>query len=391
MKPNKIVEICWYLVIISIGIGYIARSIFLLEISLFFGLSFLRNIQIKTKDIYNIFGMVMVLLGVVISRLFYTPDISYFVNVSFIIKTYAFFIFLYIYITRYGFPFNSLYIIAFFSLPHAFAYFFGFNVFSGWQFSGLYSDPNYLSPDLLSSLSSSLILVNSNISRSKKLLFLFAFFVSIILIILTASRTAISASVLIFLSIFILKLYSKISKFYVFSILFATIFLVFGNFLDNLFDIPHVKFIIDRFFYTSKGGDLYENERYFLWEKAYELIQDTGLFEGYNPDTFIQVYGKTVHHAWLNLGLRMGSYTFWMHSLIFAVGLILWTYKHANMLRLKQINAFGGESFLLIFCISISFMIFSISVEYMYYYWFMLFIIYMKGFLSYPNVNLPNK
>lgn len=388
---KNIIYLCWYLMLASIGFEYLSKPLFLLEavtvtglLSLFFG----TKLRLFKKDLHYVMGMFFVLLGTFVSRLFYTTELAMFVNISFVIKTLLFFLFVYFFISRYGFPKRSLVLISFFSFPHFIGYVLGLDLYSGNQFGGFHGDPNYLGPDLLASFSASLVMINQRNLGRLKWIFVFTLLVSVFLILLSVSRTATMAALVIMLFYFFKLGISNKDYFWLrFLTFLATFFLCFVMFSPDLSDNVYIQRLNDRFFNSSKGGDLVENERYLVWEISYRLIQENAIFKGYGVQEFLKKqYHFLSHNAWLDIGIKMGSYSFWSHAIISGFGLIFWIVKYLK--RMSKISTWGTNSYMLIFSISVSLMMFSISVSHMYYYWFILFIVYIVGWLPWRERKL---
>lgn len=391
IKPNNSLKTCWYLLLFAIGSDYFSKPTFLLEIITFFGLLVFfqsSKFYLTRKDVKNILGMLIIMAGVIISRLFFTPYLSSFLNISFVIKMSFFFLFSYFFITRYGFPFKSLYVISLYVLPHFIGYIIGLNQIYDGQFGGFHGDPNYLSPDLLSSFLASLILVFSKKTNPRlKLFFSFIFLASGYLILISISRSATMAMILI-LILTISKSYFSNKRSFLLKVLFVLILFLFigSSILEIVLENEYIEKLNSRFFESSKGASLQDNERYVAWAISYETIANTGLFKGYGIDSFLlNKYRFVSHNSWLDIGLKNGSYTFWVHSILYVFGLLNWVFKYFK--NRARIPAWGVETFLLVFALSVSLMMFSISVSHMYYYWFILFLIYLKGILHFPETN----
>ena len=389
IKPNSTLKVCWYLLLVAVGTDYISKATFLLEIATFVGLlTFFKSSKfyLTRKDVNNILSMIVIMAGIIISRLIYTPYLSNFLNISFVFKMSVFFLFTYFFITRYGFPFKSLYVIALFALPHFIGYLTGLNLHYHGQFGGFHGDPNYLSPDLLSSFLASLILMNSKkLKPQLKLLFIFIFLVSVFLILMSISRTA-SMSIILILILIIGKSYFSNKRSFFLKVLFILIVGLFvgSNILGIVLENEYIEKLNTRFLESGTGGGIVENERFVAWDISYETIQNTGLFTGYGVDAFLlNKYRFISHNSWLDIGIKNGSYSFWSHSIFYVLGLLNWGYKYFN--NRARIPTWGVETFMLVLALSISFMMFSISVSHMYYYWFILFLIYIKGILHFPE------
>jgi hypothetical protein len=277
-------------------------------------------------------------------------------------------------------------VIAFFSLPHFLAYVLGIVPLVNGQFPGLHGDPNYLSPDILSSVAASMFLINcKGLNRDLKIIFSLTLAISLYLIGLSVSRTAIMATLIIIVAFLMVKYCAEGKKMVLKLSVLLLIYFAMGEQLGNsISSSEYFTRPYNRFFNSGSGGDLIENERYLVWGISYKLIQETGLFEGYGTDNFLaNQYRFGQHNAWLDIGIRMGSYTFWVHSVIYALGLFLWVFKFFS----KGVHSIvhDTELFLIIFALSISFMIYSISVSHMYYYWFLLFLVYIRGFSVCPK------
>ena len=364
----------------------------LLEIGLVVGLTSVlvsKKIKLRQRDYCCILGMLVILLGVVISRLFFSPYIPILINIAFVIKILSFFVFVYLFLTRFSFPSGTLFIIAFFSTPHFLAYILEIVPIVNGQFPGLAGDPNYSSPDILSSLVASIYLIDCRwLNKNTKVVFWITFFISIIVLVVSVSRTAILASFLIFIFYALTKSFSRwgpkgkrpLLKLGIILLCVISAIISWGtlcNFISN--NHNYIK-IYNKFFHPLAGSDLLENERYIVWDLTYNLIQKTGMFQGYGTDNFLYYqYRFGAHNSWLDIGTKMGSYTFWMHSSVFVLGLVMWIYRHLKNAEVTICNTI--ESFMLIYVIAITFMMFSVSVSHMYYYWFLLFLIYIKGIL----------
>lgn len=390
---KKLAYICFYIMVASIGVEYVSKSMYLLEAATGIGLICIfrtRNFHLKKRDVKNILIMSFIMLGVMISRLFFTPDISMVRNVLFNVKMFMFFSFIYFFITRYGFPFWCISIMALFSLPHFLGHVLGINLFLGAQFAGFHGDPNYLAPDLLTAFGASMVLAqNKNLKLKWRMIFGSTLLITFYLLLITVSRTATLASLLIILFFITKSFFTHKRSFLVKTIFIALFGLIIGaSFFEVLTENVYVDRLYARFFDSPKGGDLVENERYFVWGISFHLIQETGLFQGYGLDAFLEKqYHFLSHNSWLDIGVKNGSYTFWSHSVLYVLGFIVWGVRFFRNIR--KIPTWGVDSYLLIFSVSISFMMFSISVSFMYYYWFILFLIYVKGIMP-PSKNRYN-
>lgn len=382
-KNDKIIHNLWFLTITCIGTEYISKEYFLLEIFTFTGLAIFLNsykIQFEKKDVKNIFWITVIMLGTIISRLNSPVVTNFLMNSFYLIKMLVFFLFVYFYLSRFGFPFKTLYVISFFALPHLLGLIFGLDTFINGQFSGFHGDPNYLAPDLIASYIASLFLYNHASATSiSKFFFAGLTLISIYLILQTVSRTAFSA-VLIISILQLLKFIFNSNKLNLFKFLFFFVFLYLGLSLNygNLIDKFSQTQLYNRFFESAKGADLIENERYFVWGLSFESIQETGLFKGYTIEKFLkEKYHFVSHNAWLDIGIKEGGYTFWAHSIFYLTTLLFLLKQYLFNLRR---NIWGQNAFLFLFSFSISFMMFSISVSHMYYYWFILFILFFQFF-----------
>ncbi|HDZ07415.1 hypothetical protein LCGC14_0119110 [marine sediment metagenome] len=371
-----------------IGMEYISKRFFILELVTSIGLLAIFNSSkfiLIRKDVLTIIGFSILMLGVVVSRIFFTTHLSMFLNVSFVTKLFLFFLFLYFFITRYGLPYKSLMVIACFSLPHFIGYVLGTGTYVNGQYGGFQGDPNYLGPDLLAAFGASFVLVNNKKIGKLRIIFTGLFTISFLLILLSVSRTATMSAMLILLFYFFKKAMSGRNSFWLKVIASGLILgLLFLIFAPDLSEIEYVQRLYDRFFNSAKGGDLMENERYFVWGISFNLIQESGLFIGYGIEEFLaKQYHFLSHNSWLDIGIKMGSYTFWTHALLSLVGLVIWGFKYLK--RITKIPTWGMETFMFIFSLSISIMMFSISVSHMYYYWFIISLIYILGILPRGN------
>jgi hypothetical protein len=276
----------------------------------------------------------------------------------------------------------------FFVIPHFLAYLSGAVALKEGQFPGLHEDPNYSSPDYLSSFIASLVLFyKRNVVFKQKIIFLSFLLISIFMIFLSASRTALIAGFSVFLLFHLFKLYRSSKSFVfkngfyvIFSLLFILIFLDFfekSTLLDK---------IISRFSDSEGGSSLMENERYIVWGITFDLINTTGLFQGYGTENFLQrQYYFGAHNAWLDIGTKMGSYTFYSHILITFFGFISLFIKFIK--NIKKLEISSMESFFIFYVIGISIMIFSISVSFLYHYWFLIFLLFIFIFRPLPLRN----
>lgn len=392
IKYRTIIFACWYVMLASICMDYFSKTYFTLELSTILGLVLIfrtKRFVFKRSDLWRIGGMLVILLGMVVNRLFFKLHLSYFVNFSFIFKMSVFFLFVYFFITRYGFPFKSIFVFACAVLPHFLGLLIGMDVYYNGQFSGFHGDPNYLSPDLLASFGAGIILINHKSVKGVTWLFFTGLTaLSFFLILSTVSRTATLASIVI-LAFFIGKYaLTKSQSFITKALVFMGVVLIFGSyFYDQFVENPLIGNLYERFFESEKGGDLVENERYKVWGLSYYVIQETGLFQGYGVEQFLEKKYKFLsHNAWLDIGITTGAYTFWSFTLTSVIGLLAWFYRYAKNMR--RIEVFSVESFLLIFSFSLSFMMFSISVSYMYYFWFIIYLIYIKLVLPLPQMKV---
>lgn len=383
-KDNSLIHNMWYLTIVCIGMEYFSKEFFLLEIVTFFGVFiFLASKNYKPKqNVYKkIILMTVIMLGIIISRL-NVQDLGLLImNIFFLFKMFVFFLFVYFYLTEYGFPFKTLYLIGLFVLPHILGLILGENVFLNNQFAGLHGDPNYLAPDLLGSFIASIFIFFSNgVNKSTRYFFGILSIISLIMILMTVSRTAFSSVCIIGILLFIKKSLSNNKSFFFKAAIFAlfgfvSLTLITGDISKSVSQ----TLLYSRFFDSAKGADLIENERYIVWGISFETIQQNGLFSGYSIENFLKhKYHFVPHNAWLDIGIKEGGYTFWLHSVFYLVSLLYLLIKFLFKKGVK--NIWNIDSFIFLFCFSIAFMMFSISVSHMYYYWFILFILFIQVF-----------
>ena len=395
IKTINIIFACWYLMIFSIGTEYLSKPMFLLELSTFLGLiMFIKLNMIKKKDLIVFLGMFIIVFGVIVSRLFYTANIPIPINILFVVKMTVFFMFMYIFMKHYQFPLKSLYIMSFFVFPHFIGYLFNLVPYVFGQIGGWHGDPNYLAPDLLTSFIASVFLVfNKKINSNKKIIFLVPLVISLFLILLSISRTALMSVLLSIALMTLLSFLHKKIKFvglYTFISFFVFLIIFFTPLLDYILNNSLYLKIEDRFL-AKGGGSLQENERYITWALAYDLIQETGLFQGYGREEFLQkVYRFAAHNVFLDIGIISGSYTFWVFIYTYFFGFIFWFYTIAK--NIKSLYLWSTDIFLFIFSLSVIFMMLSISVSHMYYFWFILYLIYTKLILyKYKKINRENQ
>lgn len=374
--------------LISITAEYVSKLLFIMEISVITGvLIFIWENRIQRKKLYFlIFGGAVLFFGLIPARLLYTYDIPQIINLLFVFKCLCFFSFIYLYTERFGIPKISLNIISLSAIPHIISFLIGYPSKPG-GFSSWVGDPNYLSVSLIGCFVATLFILSDikSYSKSKYSFIYYVIFIFIILMLLrTYSRTALMAVALatvMFLYFFYRENKTK-SLFYL--LLFSLVIFILVSatpLLDTIMNSKVVIKIMDRFGSTG-GGSLLENERYIAWALAFDAIIDTGFYIPYGRDAFIKnLYHFAAHNVFLDIGLRMGSYTFFAYILVSFIGIISWLKK------ILFINDDKKEVFLFVLCCSNIFMMNSISVSDMYYFQFLIYMFFIRIF-TINKVNL---
>lgn len=378
MITNKsIITYCWYLVLFSIGFDYISKSLYTLEIGTFIGLLMLTlssKFSLRHKDIVLIGIYLFFVSGIYFSRIFYVDYNPRVVNLMFVLKNLGFFLFTYLYLSKVGYNKTSLILISLFTIPHLLMSFTGSGFLTNSaQFGGFQNDPNYLAPDLLAALVAQYYLfINERINKYRVFYFVLIL-TTYFLILISGSRTATMASLIIFLFyLFISNRNQRKNKFIIrfinIIILISSIFLIFNIFSDNIF----INILYTRFFESQSGGDLIENERYGVWGIAYNMIINGELFKGVGEEYFLTYkYHFGVHNSWIDIGVAYGLVPFFQIIFFTIFGLFVSTFRYIKYkIYLQKNNIYN---FIFIFNISMTFMIFSISVAYKYYIWLILF------------------
>lgn len=373
-------NICWFLLIISIGANYFAVQVFSLEIAAITGCLIIfsnKTIIISKKDYRNLFLMFLFSLGIFFSRLFYTPELSMVINVLFLIKITFFFLFTYFYIVKYQIPHWTLYAVTFFVIPHFIVYIFGLVESINGQFPGLHGDPNYTSADYISSFLASLILIHrKDLGKKLKIIFLITLLISIFMVLISASRTALISCVFIFLVFSFIKFKLTINTFPQQIALLLLLVSIGGVLILNYQDSSIFGKIYNRLFESEGGASLMENERYVVWTLSYELIRDGGYFQGFGGDNFLtKIYRFGPHNSWLDIGIRMGSYTFYSYLILTVIG--FFKIIKTILTKKRELGENSINLFLILYPIGIAIMLFSISVSFQYHYWFLMFLLFM--------------
>ena len=157
-----------------------------------------------------------------------------------------------------------MWIPSFFYLPHLIGLLTGavdyqYGQFGELVFGGFHKDPNYLSPDLLISFASQLFLFSLLKEKRRRFFILMSIILTIFLIFMTGSRSALISSALIV--VLSLPIISGILR-YKFSKIIAIVLLGILISSDFVMQNKRVSYILDRFTQTSEGASLLENERY---------------------------------------------------------------------------------------------------------------------------------
>lgn len=377
---KRYIYISFVIAVIAIGTEYFSREIFLLLISSIMGLAFIlhRN-KISKKDIKVLFTFILLQLGVILSKLLFTPEIPLLVNIVFVLQLILSGIMLIFIFNKVDIKRSFLFFPSFLYLPHLIGLLlgianFGVGQFGAIVFGGFHRDPNYLSPDLLFALLSQIFLLLIYAKKEVRILSFFNIALTIGLIMLTGSRTAIMASIIII--ILSLPMLKNIVKSKISLIIIITLF---GAFISSDFVLKsdRVSYIYDRFTKTEKGSSLEENERYGVWEISYNTIENGELFKGFGEKKFLtQKYRFVSHNVFLNAGIKYGRYTFYSHILLVIVGLGLYIMKFIRGTYRYGLNI---PTYFFILCFSEIFMLNSISVSQKHLYWFILVIVLCFG------------
>lgn len=380
MYLKRYIYLSFILIVIAIGTEYFSRNIFLLLIASLIGLFCIIKLNKISKRNFFVFLFFIILnFGVIMSKLFFTPEISHAINLLFLIQMIIsgivlIFIFNTINIKRSFLFFPSL-----LYLPHLIGLFFGFANFEVGQFGelvygGFHDDPNYLSPDLLFAFVSQIFLLLAYTKLKVRIFIYINIVLTIGLILLTGSRTAAMASILIvILAIPLLKNIVKSKLYLAILFLLLSVFLSSDLFLQN----DRVSYLYDRFTKTEKGSSLEENERFDVWLISYDVIENGGLFDGFGEEQFLrQKYRFVSHNVFLNAGIKYGRYTFYSHLLLAIAGLVLFSF---SFLRGKYKYGFNIPTYFFILCFSGLFMLNSISVSQKHLYWFFLIVLLCFG------------
>jgi hypothetical protein len=375
---KRYLHITFLLVITAIGTEYFARDIFLLLISSIIGLTFILQLNISKKNIQIFIVFLFTQFGVIVSKMFFSPEISSIINLLFLIQLILFSILLIFIFHNVDIKRSFLLVSSFFYLPHLIGLFLGLVNFEAGQFGtlvfgGFHKDPNYLSPDLLFSLLSQLFLLLIS-NKNMKIISIINLILTIALIILTGSRSAIMTSfVILFLTLPLLKHIVKSKK----GLLILVI--IFGTFISsNLFlKNDRISYIYDRFTLNEKSASLKENERFGVWDIAFETINNGELLKGFGENNFLKNKYKFVsHNVILNAGIKYGKYTFFSHLLLIIIGFVSYVIK---FLRGNYKYGLNIPTFFFILCFSQIFMMNSISVSQKHLYWFILVTILCFG------------
>lgn len=389
MKTPNVLIVSFFVMTFAIGTEYFSRFFFLLLIGALIGLFYFFEAGIIPKSTLKIFmWFVIVNFGVIVSKMFYTPETSMVVNVMFIIQLILFsFVFLHVF-QHCSLPKSFLLLTSYFYLPHLLGLILGVvttkpGEFGELTFGGFHRDPNYLSPDLLFSVLSQLFVYK--IYSNRLLLFsnTLNFIFTIYLLLFTGSRTASISLIIILLLVFIYYLSISKSKIKKIILPIVVVFAIigFGDYLIQS-DNNRISYIYKRFTMSNKGGDLIENERYFVWGISYDLISSGRLFKGYGNEMFLKMqYHFVSHNVFLDAGIRYGKYTFYSHVLLTLFSMILFIRK---FIKKKYVLGFNSHSYMFAFVTSQLIMMNSISVSNKHMYWYVLLILISYGLFS-PN------
>ena len=377
---KKLLYFLFSLIFISIGTEYFSRKIMLLLIASFFLVLFhLRTTKISKKQVKYFVIYIIINFGVIASKLIYNKETSLVINTLFVIQLLFFALALILSYSRIEIKKSLLWIPSLFYLPHLIGLLIGevdysFGQYEELVFGGFHEDPNYLSPDLLFSFSSQLFLFFLYKEKVKRFFILVCIALTIYLILMTGSRSAIMSSALILL--LSLPIISNVFKFKFSKVIFILL-LSFMISSDFVLKNDRVSYLSDRFTQTQEGASLLQNERFEVWLLSYSTIVNGDLFHGYGEDNFLKSKFRFVsHNVILNAGIRYGSYTFFSHLFLVVIGLVFFAIK---FLKGKYSYGMNIPTYIFILTFSSVFMLNSISVSYKYIYWFNLINLFCFG------------
>jgi len=375
----KKVDFYYLGVVASILCEYISRVVFALPLFAFLGYAKLGRIGIgDSKFRYMFLIFILANFGIIISRLFYFNTNPLVVNILYITQVLLLVLCVVHYQYKYGVDSNFLKLASFVGLPHLLWLIVGLSVASvDNRFGGITGDPNYLSIDLIFALICQMFAVMSRQTVSVKLIAYITLPMTLYLLVLTGSRTG---AISFLLSLFLLLFFKYYSRYNVVSALrlLVSIFLVGVSLYVLSEHVEKVSFVVDRLLNSERGSSMEDNERYIVWGITYELINATGLFEGYGREEFLKSqYHFLTHNVFLDVGLMYGSYAFYAQVLYFVIGILLFIYRFITKQYPVGLNEYG-----LFFCLVMSelLMINSISVAERYIYWYLFAIVLVYGY-----------
>lgn len=381
------------MIVLAIGTEYFSRQIFLLLIVSIIGVYCLNKAsKISKSEIWAYFVLFVVHFGVVAAKIYNSPEIPFIINILFVIQLFLFSFFLISYFFKYNIPRSFLLLTAFLYLPHFIALIFNItppvmNDFNVTRFGGLHGDPNYLSTDLLFALIGQIFIIFLSYSKWIKFINVLNFTITLYLIILTGSRTATLSVLLIFVLAGIIYVSSKrgLSKIAL-PVLIIMIVVIFGEPILN--SNRRLSYIYDRFTKSKRGGDMIENERYYVWGLSFKKINEGDFLKGYGTDTFLkEQYRFGAHNVFLDAGIKYGKYTFYVHTIFVIISIILFIRK---FLLKKYLIGFNVPSYMFILAMSQLLMMNSISVSQKQLYWFLLIVLISFGLFTPKYINFKN-
>lgn len=368
---------------LAIGTEYFSRSIFLLLIGAILGLFWIvANNKLTKRDIYYFTVLIIVHFGVITAKLFFTPEISMFINILFVIQLLLFSLIFFVFFRNHKLPGLFFVLTSFFYLPHALGLLLHIiplvpGQFGILTFGGFYKDPNYLSPDLLFSLLSQLFILKMKFSKSLKFVTYINIIATIYLILLTGSRTAALSLILILLLYLLIVIVNK--KSFIKKLLMPVIIILFiGSFGNSVLQGDNrISYIYDRFTKSGKGSNLLENERWYVWGISYDVINNGELFKGYGINNFLSnQYQFVSHNVFLDAGIKYGKYTFYSHIIFVLISILLFAEKFIR--KIYKYN-FNIPTYMFIFSLSQLLIMNSISVSQKHLYWFVILVLLSFG------------
>lgn len=370
----------YYLGVVASILGeYISRVIMSLPIFAFLGYAKLGRRSIRDSKFTYMFMILLVAnFGVVVSRLFYLDSQPIYVNILFLAQVILLVLCVAQYLDKNGIDSGFLKLTSLVGVPHFLWLASGLSVASvDNRFGGITGDPNYLSIDLIFALTSQMFSIMTRQFVSVKIIAYLTLPLTLYLLVITGSRTG---SISFLLALILLLFFKTFSSYNFVSLvrLLGSLLLV-GVCLYFLSEnVERVSYIVDRLLNSERGSSMEDNERYLVWGITYDLINTTGLFEGYGREEFLRSqYHFLTHNVFLDIGLMYGSYAFYAHVLYFAFGLLLFVYRFIIRQYPVGLNEYG-----FFFCLVVSelLMINSVSVSERYIYWYLFAIVLVYGY-----------